>query len=57
MEGRLRQSLTEEYKQQGLELGVSSGRLIMSVAKEHGLRDSVLRRSVEKFGQETTSAD
>ncbi len=46
MEGRLRRSFTEEYKRQAVELVVSSGRSITSVAKELGLRDSVLRRWV-----------
>ncbi|WP_430649463.1 transposase [Bradyrhizobium uaiense] len=35
---------------------VSNGRSITSVAKELGLRDSVLRRWVDKFRQEPTSA-
>lgn len=39
-----------------VELVVSSNRSITSVAKELGLRDSVLRRWVDKFGQEPTSA-
>jgi transposase len=56
MEGRLRRSFTEEYKRQAVELVVSSGRSIMSVAKELGLRDSVLRRWVEKLGQQPTAA-
>jgi transposase len=56
MEGRLRRSFTEEYKRQAVELVVSSGRSIMSVAKELGLRDSVLRRWVEKLGQKPTAA-
>src|SRR5438105_5587796 len=46
MEGRQRRSFTEEYKRQAAELVVSSGRSITSVAKELGLRDSVLRRWV-----------
>src|SRR5437868_9376280 len=56
MEGRQRRSLTEEYKRQAAELVVSSGRSITSVAKELGLRDSVLRRWVEKLRQEPASA-
>ena len=56
MEGRLRRSFTEEYKRQAVELVVSSGRSIMSVAKELGLRDSVLRRWVEKLRQKPTAA-
>jgi transposase len=43
---RPRRSYTEEYKQQTVELVMSSGRSITSVAKELGLRDSVLRRWV-----------
>ena len=54
--GRQRRSFTEEYKQQAVELVVSSRRSITSVAKELGLRDSVLRRWVDKSGQEPTSA-
>jgi hypothetical protein len=56
MEGRQRRSFTEDYKRQAAELVVSSGRAITSVAKELGLRDSVLRRWVDKFRQEPTSA-
>ena len=56
MEGRLRRSFTEEYKRQAVELVVSSGRSITSVAEELGLRDSVLRPWVEKLGQEPTAA-
>jgi transposase len=56
MEGRQRRSFTEEYKRQAAELVVSSGRSIPSVAKELGLRDSVLRRWVEKLRQEPASA-
>ena len=55
MEGRLRRSFTEEYKRQAVELVVSSGRSITSVAEELGLRDSVLRPWVEKLGQEPTA--
>ncbi|WP_158237663.1 transposase [Bradyrhizobium forestalis] len=39
-----------------VELVLSSGRSIRSVAKELGLRDSVLRRWVDKFRQEPTGA-
>src|SRR6185437_9826244 len=53
---RQRRSFTEEYKQQAVELVVSSRRSITSVAKELGLRDSVLRRWVDKHRQEPTSA-
>ncbi|RXG87884.1 hypothetical protein, partial [Bradyrhizobium zhanjiangense] len=35
---------------------VSSGRSITSVGKELGLRDSVLRRWVDKAGQQPASA-
>ena len=48
MEGRQRRSFTEDYKRQAAELVMSSGRSITSVAKELGLRDSVLRRWVDK---------
>ncbi|WP_338830701.1 IS3 family transposase [Bradyrhizobium sp. 27S5] len=47
---RQRRSFTEEYKRQAVELVVSSGRSITSVGKELGLRDSVLRRWVDKSG-------
>ena len=50
MERRQRRSFTDEYKQQAVELVASSGRSIGSVAKELGLRDSVLRRWIEKVG-------
>jgi transposase len=50
MEGRRRRSFTDEYKQQAVDLVGSSGRSIGSVAKELGLRDSVLRRWVELRG-------
>src|SRR5215207_7969192 len=53
---RRRRSFTEDYKRQAAELAVSSGRSITSVAKELGLRDSVLRRWVDKFRREPTSA-
>src|SRR3954451_22443155 len=56
MEGRPRRSFTEEYKRQCAELVVSSGHSITSVAKELGLRDSVLRRWVEQFEPQPTSA-
>src|SRR5215208_4290231 len=56
MEGRPRRSFTEDYKRQCAELVVSSGRSITSVAKELGLRDSVLRRWMEQFEPQTTSA-
>jgi len=50
MEGRQRRSFTDDYKRQAVDLVASSGRSIGSVAKELGLRDSVLRRRVEKRG-------
>src|SRR5947209_17833604 len=53
---RPRRSFTEEYKRQAVELVVSSRRSIGSVAKELGLRDSVLRRWVDKLRQEPASA-
>ena len=58
MEGRPRRSFTEDYKRQCAELVVSSGRSITAVAKELGLRDSVLRRWVELrgAGREPTAA-
>ncbi|WP_229193867.1 IS3 family transposase [Bradyrhizobium acaciae] len=56
MQERQRRSFTEEYKRQAAELVVSSGRSITAVGKELGLRDSVLRRWVEKLRQEPASA-
>lgn len=53
---RQRRSFTEEYKRQAVELVVSSRRTVTSVAKELGLRDSVLRRWVDKLRQEPASA-
>ncbi len=50
MEGRQRRSFTDDYKRQAVDLVASSGRSIASVAKELGLRDSVLRRWVEQRG-------
>ncbi|MGL3107086.1 transposase [Bradyrhizobium sp. BR 1432] len=38
MQGRQRRSFTDDYKRQAVELAVSSGRSIGSVAKELGLR-------------------
>jgi transposase len=43
MEGRQRRSFTDDYKRQAVDLLASSGRSIGSVAKELGLRDSVLQ--------------
>jgi transposase len=58
MEGRQRRSFTDEYKRQAVDLVASSGRSVGSVAKELGLRDSVLRRWVERrgAGREPTAA-
>ncbi|WP_414645828.1 MULTISPECIES: IS3 family transposase [unclassified Bradyrhizobium] len=58
MEGRQRRSFTDDYKRQAVDLVASSGRSIGSVAKELGLRDSVLRRWVELrgTGREPTAA-
>jgi transposase len=58
METRQRRSFTEDYKRQAVDLVASSGRSIGSVAKELGLRDSVLRRWVELrgAGREPTAA-
>ena len=50
MEGRQRRSFTDDYKRQAVDLVASSGRSIGAVAKELGLRDSVLRRWVEQRG-------
>jgi transposase-like protein len=50
MEGRQRRSFTDDYKRRAVDLVASSGRSIGSVAKELGLRDSVLRRWVEQRG-------
>ena len=50
MERRQRRSFTDDYKRQAVDLVASSGRTIGSVAKELGLRDSVLRRWVEHRG-------
>ena len=52
MEGRRRRSFTDDYKRQAVDLVASSGRSIGVVAKELGLRDSVLRRWVELRGAE-----
>ena len=58
MEGRQRRSFTDDYKRQAVDLVTSSGRSIGSVAKELGLRNSVLRRWVELrgAGREPTAA-
>jgi transposase len=55
MEGQ-RRSFTEDYKRQAVELVISSRRSVTSVAKELGLRDSVLRGWVDKVRQEPASA-
>src|SRR6516164_1446644 len=59
MEERQRRSFTDDYKRQAVDLVASSGRSIGSVAKELGLRDSVLRRWVEQRGArlEPTASD
>jgi transposase len=56
MPERQRRSFTEDYKRQAVALAVSSGRSIGSVAKELGLRDSLLRRWVDRLRQEPASA-
>jgi transposase len=56
MEGRRRRSFTEDYKRQAVEILISSGRPVASVAKELGLRDSILRRWAEKLGRQPTAA-
>jgi len=58
MERRQRRSFTDDYKRQAVDLVASSGRSIGSVAKELGLRESVLRRWVELrgAGREPTAA-
>ena len=58
MERRQRRAFTDDYKRQAVDLVASSGRSVGSVAKELGLRDSVLRRWVEQrgAGREPTTA-
>ena len=57
MERRQRRAFTDDYKRQAVDLVASSGRSVGSVAKELGLRDSVLRRWVEHgAGREPTAA-
>ena len=58
MERRQRRAFTDDYKQQAVDLVASSGRSVGSVAKELGLRDSVLRRWLEQrgAGREPTAA-
>ena len=58
MERRQRRAFTDDYKRQAVDLLASSGRSVGSVAKELGLRDSVLRRWVEQrgAGREPTAA-
>jgi transposase len=56
METRQRRSFADDYKRQAVDLVASSDRSIGSVAKELGLRDSVLRRWVELRGREPTAA-
>ena len=55
MSGR-RRSFTGDYKQQAVDLVTSSGRSVTSVANELGLRDSVLRRWVEKLAGHAAAA-
>ena len=50
MERRQRRAFTDDCKRQAVDLVASSGRSVGSVAKELGLRDSVLRRWVEQRG-------
>jgi hypothetical protein len=50
MERSERRSFTDNYKRKAVDLVSSSGRSIGSVVKELGLRDSVLRRWVERRG-------
>jgi transposase len=50
MQANRRRSFTDEYTREAVDLVASSGRSIGSVAKELGLRDSVLRRWVEQRG-------
>ncbi|QDM15400.1 transposase [Tardiphaga sp. vice352] len=50
MKTNQRRSFTDDYKRQAVDLVASSDRSIGSVAKELGLRDSVLRRWVEQRG-------
>ena len=58
MQASQRRSFADDYKQQAVDLVASSGRSIGAVAKELGLRDSVLRRWVEQrgAGHEPTAA-
>ena len=58
MEIRQRRAFTDDYKRQAVDLVASSGRSVGAVAKELGLRDSVLRRWVELrgAGREPTAA-
>src|SRR6202048_3267954 len=50
MERRQQRPFTDDFKRQAVDLVASSGRSVGSVAKELGLRDSVLRRWVERRG-------
>jgi transposase-like protein len=56
MDKRERRSFPDAFKREGIALVASSGRSIGSVAKELGVRDSVLRRWVEKLGTGRASA-
>jgi transposase len=57
VEGRQRRSFTDDYRRQAVDLVASSGGSIGSVAKELGLRDSVLRRWIEQRGQADHAAE
>ena len=50
METRQRRSFTDDYKRQAVDLVVSSGRSIGSVAKELGLRRFRIAAVVEQIG-------
>jgi transposase len=56
MDKRERRSFPAAFKHEGVALVAASGRSIGSVAKELGVRDSVLRRWVEKLGTGRASA-
>jgi transposase len=56
MEERQRRSFTDDYQRQAVDLVASRGRSIGSVAKELGLRDSVLRRWEERGARREPTA-
>jgi transposase len=56
MQGRQRRSFSDDYKRQAVDLVMSSGRSVTSAANEPNLRDSVLRRWVDKARLEPTAA-